>query len=502
MNRGAGAVIERESKLGVPPGYRLPPLHDVVEGVSPLARPDVVLQATYYDTPDLRLARAGASLRYRSDDGWTVKLPTEGQHEGVLHRDELRVEGPAGSPPALALELVRPFARSMPIGVVSRLRTLRRRVDLFDAAGVRLAEVDDDEVSVLDGRRVGARFREIEVEIFDEGASDLLRAVVERLRAAGAGDADPVPKVVRALGPRSLEPRDVADVEISATATAGELIRSAITNAVRRLIAHDAGVRLGDDAEAVHQARVATRRLRSDLRTFRDFLDPEWNASLRDELKWLGTELGAVRDGDVLVERLRAHARELPDEQHLVVERVIAKRAAERDDAHDALLESYRSSRYVELLDRLVQASHEPAVTEAASAPARDVAGDVVRGPWTHLRNAVDMLGDDPPDEALHDVRKRAKRCRYAAEAVAPVVGKAAREFARRVAEVQDVLGEHQDAVVARQWLAKAAADLTPHEAYSAGMLAGVELAAARAARAAFRGVWKAASKKQLRGWL
>jgi CHAD domain-containing protein len=495
-------VIEREIKLGVPPGYRLPPLHDVVEGVSALARPDVVLQATYYDTPDLRLTRAGASLRYRSDDGWTVKLPTEGQHEDVLHREELHVDGASGSPPGIALELVRPFARSMPISVVSRLRTLRRRVDLFDAAGEKLAEVDDDEVSVLDGRRVGARFREIEVELVDERASDLQRDVVERLRAAGAGDADPVPKVVRALGPRALEPPDVAHVELGAAASAGELVRSAITNAVRRLVAHDAGVRLGDDAEAVHQARVATRRLRSDLRTFRDFLEPEWNASLRDELKWLGGELGTVRDGDVLVERLHGHAAQLPDEQHLVVERVIAKRAAERDDAHNELLESYRSSRYVELLDRLVQATREPALTEAASAPARDVVADVVLGPWKHLRNAVDALGDDPPDEALHDVRKRAKRCRYAAEAVVPVAGKAAREFAKRVADVQEVLGEHQDAVVARAWLGKAAADLSAHEAYAAGMLAGVELAAANASRDEFPSAWKAAAKKSLRSWL
>jgi CHAD domain-containing protein len=495
-------VIEREVKLGVPPGFRLPPLHEIVEGVSALARPDVVLQATYYDTPDLRLTRAGASLRFRSDDGWTVKLPTEGQHDEVLHRDELHVDGPGGNLPVAALELVRPFARSMPVGVVSRLRTLRRRVDLFDANGDRLAEVDDDEVSVLDGRRVGARFREIEVEIFDEAAAELQHTVVAHLCAAGAGGADPVPKVVRALGPRALAPPDVESFELADNATAADLVRSAITNAVQRLIVHDAGVRLGDDPEAVHQARVATRRLRSDLRTFRDFLDPEWNGALRDELKWLGGELGTVRDGDVLVDRLHSHAQQLPDEQHLAVERVIAKRGAERDDAHTELLDAYRSSRYVELLERLVAATKQPVFTDAAAARARDVVGDAVRGPWKHLRNAVDELGDDPPDEALHDVRKRAKRCRYAAEAVAPIAGKPAREFAKRVADVQDVLGEHQDAVIARTWLGKAAADLSSHEAYAAGMLAGVELTAANVSRDEFPSVWKDAAKKQLRAWL
>jgi CHAD domain-containing protein len=495
-------VLENEVKLGVPPGFRLPVLDDTDESISALYRPDVVLHATYYDTPDLRLTRAGASLRYRSNDGWTAKLPVEGQHGDALHRSELRFEGPPGTPPAAALDLVRPFARSVPVGVVSRLRTLRRRVDLFDANGERLAEIDDDEVSVLDGRRVGARFREVEVELAEGAPESIQTRLVERLRDAGAGDPDPVPKVVRALGPRALEPGDVVAHEVGDDATAADVVRAAIASSVQRLIAHDAGVRIGDDPEAVHQARVATRRLRSDLRTFRDFLDPEWNESLRGELKWLGTELGAVRDGDVLVDRLRTHARSLPDDEHLVVERVIARRATERDDAHAELLEAYRSARYVELLERLVDASRAPALLPDADAPASDVVPTAVRGPWRHLRNAVDALGDAPADEALHDVRKRAKRCRYASEAVAPVVGKRAREFAKQVADVQDVLGEHQDAVVARTWLGKTAADLSALEAYAAGMLGGVELISADESRAAFPAAWKAASKKSLRSWL
>jgi CHAD domain-containing protein len=147
-------------------------------------------------------------------------------------------------------------------------------------------------------------------------------------------------------------------------------------------------------------------------------------------------------------------------------------------------------------------AVHEPALTEAAAAPASDVLADVVRKPWRHLRNAVEALDDPAPDEALHDVRKRAKRCRYAAEAVAGVVGKPAREFAKAVAEVQEVLGEHQDAVVAREWLGKTAADLPAAAAYAAGMLAGMEITAASQARDAFPATWKVAAKKRLRAWL
>jgi CHAD domain-containing protein len=261
-------------------------------------------------------------------------------------------------------------------------------------------------------------------------------------------------------------------------------------------------VRIGEDPEAVHQARVATRRLRSDLRTFRAFVEPEWSQPLRDELQWLGAELGAVRDGDVLVGRLRRNAEDLPDDERLAVDRVVARRVVERDEAHAELLDAYRSARYVDLLERLVAAVREPSLTEAADAPAADVLADVVRKPWRHLRGAVDALDDPAPDEALHDVRKRAKRCRYAAEAVAGVVGKPAREFGKAVANVQEVLGEHQDAVVAREWLGKAAPDLPVSAAYAAGMLAGVEITAANQARDEFPAAWKAAAKKRLRTWL
>jgi CHAD domain-containing protein len=527
--------IENEVKLGVPPAFRLPPLDDVCPGVTAVARPDLVLHATYFDTSDLRLTRAGASLRYRSNDGWTVKLPTDGTHEGTLLRNELRFDGASGAPPNEALDLVRGYARAATVGAVSRLRTLRRTVDLFDENGDRVAEIDDDEVSVLDGRRVGARFREVEIELLDEAASELRERVVTALCDAGAGDPDPVPKVVRALGPRALQPPDVEPLTVRDDATVAEVIRAAIVSSVHRLIVHDAGVRLGDDAEALHQARVATRRLRSDLRTFRDYLEPEWTRELRDELKWLGGELGTVRDGDVLVERLETHAGRLPADEHLIVERVVARRHAERDDARDVLLDGYRGPRYLELLERLVAATRAPqfvtppedidaiaaanvagivevpveaAAAAAADEPpdvdasARDALPSVVRKPWGHLRRAVDALGDDPPDTALHDVRKRAKRCRYAAEAVAPVVGKRAREFAKAVANVQDVLGEHQDAVVAREWLGKAAADAPSREAYAAGMLSGIELGAAATARDEFPAAWHAAARKRLRSWL
>jgi CHAD domain-containing protein len=251
---------------------------------------------------------------------------------------------------------------------------------------------------------------------------------------------------------------------------------------VRRL-QHAAGVRLGDALAAVHQTRVATRRLRSDLRTFREVLHPEWDAELREELGWLGAELGTVRDLDVQLERLTGLVATLPDEDRTTGERLVAERSRRRDEARGHLLEAMRSDRYPALLDRLVADAREPAVlTDAAPAPAAMALATVMERPWKHLKTAMEALGPDSPDADLHLARIRTKRVRYAAEAVAPVFGKSARAFAREAAALQEVLGEHQDAVVGAAWL-RAAAQGGAQRAFVSGQLATLERFAAAAAR-------------------
>lgn len=495
---------ERETKLAPAPGFRLPDLTGVAEGVSTAPADTLDLQATYFDTPDLRLARSGASLRYRNDEGWLVKLPeSAGGDDDLLARNERRFDGAPGAPPADALDLVRGLIRTAPVGPVSRMRTRRQRIELRGPDDKPVAEVVDDKVSILDRGHVAARFRELEVELGEETDPDLARAVVDRLREAGAGEPDPTPKVVRALGPRALDAPDVRPIaRLGDAANAGDVVRAALAASVSRLIAHDAGVRLGEDPEAVHQARVATRRLRSDLRTFHTLLDEEWSESLRDELKWIATGLGAVRDADVLLARLRERVNQLPDPDRDAAGALVARLGDERDRARAALLEDMRSSRYLELLDRLVDAARAPRLAPEAGRPAADVLPGLVRKPLDRLDQAVAELTDDPPDEALHDIRKRAKGARYAAEAAAPVAGKPARRLASALADVQDVLGEHQDAVVAEQWLRDALAAASPRQTFVIGQLAALERADANARRAAWSDAWKAASRKRLRSWI
>lgn len=290
--------------------------------------------------------------------------------------------------------------------------------------------------------------------------------------------------------------------QLDRKARVADVIHVAIADAVERLHEHEDGARRGGDPEDVHQARVAARRLRSDLKTFHAFCDPEWTSDVRAELAWLGGELGAVRDIEVLLQRLRADERALPDSEQDAAERVVCRLLADWEGARTEMLSALASPRYNALRDLLDAAVTAPNLTERATELAVDVVPGVVQKPWRKLKAAVTDLGDSPADEALHELRIMAKRTRYAAEAAAAVFGKRALRFAKRVAEVQDVLGEHQDAVVARAWLAKTAHECSAPEAFAAGMLAEREAAAAARARADFPAAWAAARAKRLRTWL
>ncbi|TMC50970.1 MAG: CYTH and CHAD domain-containing protein [Chloroflexi bacterium] len=490
---------EREVKLPAPEQLRLPNLDGVLPGVVTADRGRKRLQAVYYDTPDLRLARWGSQLRFRGAEGWTVKLPAPS--EGVLlERDEHVFVAPAGPPPAEALDLVRGMLRGQTPRPVVILRTGRHTVELCATDGTLLAELVDDRVAVIEDGGASRRFRELEVEL-RAGSPALLDAVVARMRAAGAGAPDPTPKLVRALGRTASGPPDVAAGALPRHPSAGAAVARALAASVARLICHDPVVRLGSDPEGVHQARVATRRLRSDLRTFAPLLDAAWVEDLRAALSELAAELGEVRDADVMLQRLSARAAGLADDDRAGASRLLARLAERRDAARARLLATMRDRPYDALLDRLVEAVRAPALTPDADVPAADVLPGLVGKPWRKLRAAVRALPESPADGQLHRIRILTKRARYAAEAAAPVMGTRAARLARALARLQEVLGEHQDAVVAQAWL-REAASAHPGAAFVAGELAGLEHADASAARAAWARAWRAASRPGLRAWL
>jgi CHAD domain-containing protein len=368
---------------------------------------------------------------------------------------------------------------------VARLLTRRVRFALRDGDGADVAEVDDDEVLAFRGQEQVARFREIEVELGPAGLNGVGRAVTKAFKKAGASPSASANKLLRALG-------DAPAPELASVGDGADLVRSAMAAGARRLLQHDPFVRLDDDIEAVHQARVATRRMRSDLGTFKPFVDERWAAALGGELKWLGSLLGAVRDADVLGERLRSHLAALPDEDQRAGARVLGTLASSREAAQQALVEAMQTERYVDLLDAVVAAGQAPVLRAEARADA-DAVRAVVARRWRRLRKDAKAADSDV---ALHGVRITAKRARYAAEAGSAVLGKSGAALAKAFAGVQEVLGDLHDAVVAESWLRQAVRSrLAPSTAVAVGMLIAREREAMAEARSAWPAAWERASQ-------
>ena len=310
------------------------------------------------------------------------------------------------------LDLVAVWARGAPLVPVATLRSRRQGVLVRDARGP-VAEVVLDSVQVLSGPSAVKRFREIEVELTGGDESDLER-LEQALRAAGATDGDGRPKLLRALDIEPAPPLEPTPPE----APAVEQVRAMIEAQFRQIIANDPGTRLGQDPERLHQMRVACRRLRTLLREAGSMLDPEWVEPLREEIGWLGDELGAVRDLDVLRQHLSDEIAALDPADARGGALLIRALEAERGGRREELVAALRSERYFKLLGALEDAARKPQIadpdvslesvaTRCVQAPAqgRAAAGRraVRRGP---------ARGQDQGQ--AREVRRRAGRARRA----------------------------------------------------------------------------------------
>jgi len=298
-------------------------------------------------------------------------------------------------------------------------------------------------------------------------------------------------------------PRDFKLPTISPSDPAGVAVQLFVAVGYHRIQAMEEPAR-GGEVEGVHRLRTATRRLRSDLRTVQSLLDPGWADSLGGELKWLGGLLGAVRDLDVLSARLAKAAGDTAPALTPLFDAFTER----HDQATTALRDGLRSSRYTELVARLAEAAERTPLADEAAEPCRTALPPLAERAWDRLKRPARRIVADSPDEDLHEVRKRAKRARYAAEAVSVALGhpdsEDASRFARRATDLQDVLGEHQDAVVACgeiQKVVEAHCDNGPFS-FAAGRLLERQAVAADAARQDFFNVWDRLDRKKHRRWL
>jgi CHAD domain-containing protein len=253
-----------------------------------------------------------------------------------------------------------------------------------------------------------------------------------------------------------------------------------------------------DEPDAVHRMRVATRRLRSALATFEPLLEPA--DRLRDDARWLGRRLGAVRDAEVMAARLAEHASGLGDDDAVAaLARVLEER---HRTAHAELVEALDSPRAGDLTRALDRFRAAPLVPGASG---KDLRRRVRKDHRRVVRRLEAALAEDDPavrDPLLHEARKAAKRLRYAAEAVAPAVGKPAVRLAAAAEELQEVLGEHQDAVTARALLERLRPAATEPETWLHARLALVEHDLAGRAEARVPRARRRLGRTKVRGWL
>lgn len=528
MDSLIGAGVEREVKLQADLDLALPDLRGLVGGTYRLPEQD--LRAAYFDTPESRLWKRNITLRHRTGEGpdsgtWTLKLP-ESSRARTLDRTELSWAGSRDEVPGEVRRLLRGIVRHAHLQLVAELHTVRRPLQLQDGHGRPWAELDDDLVTVRGGPRDGLRFREVEIELADDGervrrrggkkGGDALDVVVEALRKAGARP-DNSPKLAIALGLDARRAGRAEGNELDKRSSLEAVVRASINAGLARLLDHDVVLRLdpGNPPEHdVHQARVATRRLRSDLKTFGSVLDPVWVGHTREDLEWLGDAIGKVRDADVLITGLSRGTKGSPidaaGQRELLGNLAEQRRIAARQLSY--VLEG--DKRYPRLLDRLDGGAQAPPFRAprragrntrddpGAKSPARHVLPHLVGTSWRSLRKQVRRAGDHPSKGELHRIRIKAKQLRYAAEVAAPVIGKPAHRTATAAKGVQTVLGDYHDAVVAEEWLWNEALGASPWGSFSAGQLTAEQRRCQHRLEKQWRKAWKQLTGKKVRSWL
>jgi CHAD domain-containing protein len=444
---------------------------------------------TYLDTDDRRLDRAGYSVRVRRarngrPEATMKSLASEGADaDGPRIRLELEEEVDGEQPQAVAHaagavgQRVRALAGGRELVPLFDVHT-RRRVFPLAAAGEPAGELVLDDTAIRqpgEGGQILGRLRRVEVEAPPE-ARALVEPLVERLRNACGLHPAQLSKyesgLVAAGMPRR-EPEAFGRTAIDPGDSIGEVGLAVLRKQFAAMLAKEPGTRLGDDVEELHDMRVATRRMRAALSLFAESL-PASVVEQREELAWVGREIGVVRDLDVQLEQLDGWIEALPEDDREPLLRLRALLVEERDAARRTMLVALDSPRY----DRFVRRFGSLLRTRsgARTAPALQAAPELVERRHRGLRKASKRIGPEAEPAAYHRMRIAGKRFRYALEFVAPLYPGATQQLVRRTVALQDLLGSYQDADVAierlRRIAAERGAELGPAAVFAMGEVA------------------------------
>jgi CHAD domain-containing protein len=422
------------------------------------------LEDTYLDTADWRLHRGGYTCRIRQK-GDGAELTLKGMSaatDGMRSRREINesVDSTLTSPsaaPGPCGTIIRALAGRVPVLPIFRLQTRREVFHLHDEAGL-LGEIAVDETSIPVGEDRPVRLARVEVEV-DPMAVDRARGFVSVLVAANRLTEAGTSKFESALiatGQRVPEgPNDLGATAVAPEMTAAEVAFAVLRKQFGVMRANEPGTRLGEDIEALHDMRVASRRLRAAMAAFRPFLTPRM-LRFRDQLGWVASALGEVRDLDVQLERMHEWRADASPERAAALSSVQEVLDNRRAAARKRMLAVLDSRRYESLSRSFSSALRfgPPKSFAPGRVPVLAIAPDLVERRHKSVRKRGDAIGKDSPPDAYHELRIEAKKLRYALEFVGTgIYGKPALEFSARVTAMQDVLGLHQDAYVAMDLL-------------------------------------------------
>ncbi|MCI4675359.1 CYTH and CHAD domain-containing protein [Candidatus Mycolicibacterium alkanivorans] len=455
---GGTRFVEVERKFDVPGSTVFPSF----EGISFVARVERIspqsLDAVYFDTPGQDLARHRITLRRRTggaDAGWHLKLPAGPDARTEIHAPlDDGADAAAAEVPAELVDIVLAIVRDRGLAPVARIATTRNVVKLYADDGADLAEFSDDEVSAwainpADGSAGDEqRWHEWELELADgevEGGDEMLARLGNRLLDAGAVPAGHGSKLAKVLADGLAPPEDLPEPP-------PDPVHRAVAEQVAELVEWDRAVR-ADVYDSVHQMRVITRKIRSLLQASEDAFGLTDDAWILDELRQLAGVLGTARDAEVLAERYQRALDSLPPElvRGPVRERLVDGANRRYQAGLRRSLAAMRSPRYFRLLDALeALVSAEP----PEPAPGEEHAPLSIDSAYKRVRKAAktaEQAVEEHKDEALHRIRKGAKRLRYVAAATGEP------KVSERAKVIQTLLGDHQDSVVSRAHLSQQA---------------------------------------------
>jgi CHAD domain-containing protein len=448
------------------------------------------LRDEYWDTDGWLVWRAGFACRTRrrgEASELTLKALAGGQGH-LRKRIELdepldglgEVPGAVAHPAGEAGALLRDLAGPHPLRSVAALTTRRTTLPLADGKGP-LGEIALDCTVVGEGRN-SLEILRVEVEVGEEAlgrAEPFVAALREgaRLRPAPSG------KLAAALAAAGAspgwEPSPVGPMSIDRSSSLAEVAYAALRRDFLRLVEHEPVTRLGEDIEGVHQMRVATRRLRAALDTFRDILPPAL-ASQRRELRWLGRSLGEARDLDVQRERFALAAPLISRKAAGAIEAIFEERRSRAREGVLAALDSERYIAMVETMSNLLRAGPTPGHGDE---PAFASALETIEDQRRRVRRLGSAIDGKSPEAAYHVLRLKVRDLRYVIEFFVPLGGEPVEAYLRQATRLQTLLGDHQDAAVAADFHAGLARDEEARLG-KAGVRAARELAANATAEA------------------